>query len=107
MPIEAVNEGEDVPIITRFYEGEIENSPQVDPDDTGTDGTPDATISITYDEDGTAVVADAAMTHRAVGEFEYVWDTAADTTGSGSYVVEATAEFGGETKIERDRIRVR
>lgn len=96
-----VNEGEDVPIIVT-YDGET-----TDPDDTGTDGVPDATISITYDEDGTAVITDAAMTHLSTGRFEYVWDTAADTTGSGSYIVETAAEFGGETKIERDRIRVR
>lgn len=101
MSLGTVHEGEDVPVVVEFDGG------ATDPDDTGTDGIPDASITITYDVDGTVVVNAAAMTHESVGTFEYVWDTAADTTGTGSYVVEVTAEFGGETKIVKDRIGVR
>lgn len=91
--------GEDVPIIAEFDDG------TTDPDDTTADGTADATITITDADTDTEDVSAVAMTHESTGTFEYVWDTTA--AGAGSYIVEVTAEFGGETKIVKDRIRVR
>lgn len=103
MPLRAAIEGEDVPITVSY---EADDGTAVDPDDTGTDAVPDASITITY-EDDTAVVSGAAMNHIATGEFEYVWDTAADVTGTGTYTVDVSAEFGGETKITRSTIQLR
>lgn len=100
MTVESAYEGEDVPITATFDDG------GTDPDDTGTDGTGDASITITANADGTEMVSAAAMTRLSTGVYEYVWDTAADTGGKGVYVLEVTAEFGGETKLVRDSIRL-
>lgn len=94
-------DGEDVPI-TILYEDSSGNG--VDPDDQGTDGVPDAYITITDDTD-TAVVSSVEMTHNAAGDFEYVWDTST-ASGVGEYEVEISADFSGETKITRDSIEL-
>lgn len=99
MTLESVYAGEDVPIVVEFDDG------TTDPDDQATDGTPDADITITNADTDTEAVSAEAMTHESTGVFEYVWDTTA--AGSGSYIIEVTAEFGGETKIVKDRIGVR
>ncbi|MFC6766013.1 hypothetical protein [Natrinema soli] len=92
--------GEDVPIIAEFDGG------TTDPDDTGTDGTGDAMITITDNSDGTELQSSVAMTHQSTGTFEYVWDTST-ANGAGSYGIEVSAEFGGETKIVQSHIRLR
>lgn len=100
MTIESATLGEDVPIQIVYDGG------GTDPDDTGTDGTPDATITITDNSDNTEMISAVAMTHETTGTFTYTWDTAVDTNGSGVYVVEISAEFSGLTKIVKDTIRL-
>lgn len=100
MAIKRAYLGEDVPITITY---EDDTGTAVDPDDTNADAVPDAVINITAPDD-TAAVTDAAMTHTAAGSFEYVWDTAIDAAGAGTYTVEVSAEFGGETKISRNTI---
>lgn len=101
MAIRSAIIGEDIPITAVFDSG------GADPDDTGTDGTPDATITITDNSDGTAVVSSGtAMTHKSTGTFEYQWATGSAANGGGVYVVEVSAEFDGETKIKRDIIEL-
>lgn len=94
--------GEDVPIYIT-YTDDAGNA--IDPDDQDADGTPDADITIVEEATDTEVVSAVAMTHNTTGEFEYVWDTAGAATGT--YRVEATAEFGAETKISKRRIGLR
>lgn len=101
MTVAHAYEGEDVPIQITYDNG------GTDPDDTGTDGVPDASITITDNSDGTAMVSAAAMTHLSTGTFEYVWDSDVDGAGPGTYVIEITAEFDGETKIAKDTISLR
>lgn len=106
MPIQDAFLGEDVPLTVEYTDPDTGDA--VDPDDTDADGTPDASVTISkFDEDIAPTVDGAAMTHTAVGTFEYVWDSGVDEDGTGRYVVETSAEFGGETDIERDRIRLR
>lgn len=100
MAIDPAYVGEDVPLRAIFDEG------GTDPDDTGTDGTPDATITITDNSDGTELQSDTSMTNVSTGVMEYVWDTSA-ANGTGTYGVEVSAEFGGETKIIQSFIRLR
>lgn len=100
MALEPAVVGEDVPIVVEYDGG------TTDPDDTGTDGIPDATITITDNSDGTALITDAAMTHESTGVLEYVWDTAT-ANGAGTYGIEVSAEFGGETKIVQNHIRLK
>ncbi|WP_435552752.1 hypothetical protein [Natrinema sp. CGMCC1.2065] len=103
MTIKSAYAGEDVPIQIAYTNA----AGTVDPDDQDTDDTPDADITITANSDGTEVISAQAMTHNDVGEFEYVWDTDADANGEGTYLVEVTAEFNGETKINRSQITLK
>lgn len=100
MAIDPAYVGEDVPLQAIFDEG------TTDPDDTGSDGTPDAEITITDNSDGTELQSDTSMTHASTGVMEYVWDTST-ANGSGTYGVEVSAEFSGETKIIQSFIRLR
>ena len=102
MPIRAAWVGEDVPVQATYTD---DSGTAIDPDDPDADGTPDATITIVDESDGTEVVSAAAMTHIATGEFEYVWDTS--TASAATHRVEVEAEFDGNTDIEKDRIRLR
>ena len=95
--------GEDVPITITYTD---DTGAAVDPDDQGTDGTPDAEITITDVSDGTDVVGPVGMTHLDVGQFEYVWDTEVDAPGEGGYRVSISADFGGETKIKRSTVKL-
>lgn len=104
MTIESAYLGEDAPLEIAYSD----DSGAVDPDDQDADDTPDAEITISDNSDGTEVISAVAMTHTgSVGEFEYVWDTDADAAGAGTYVVEVTAEFGGETKINKSQITLK
>lgn len=96
--------GEDLPVRVTYTD---DSGTETDPDDTDADGTPDASVTIVDVSDGTELVSSVAMTHQSTGKFEYVWDTDVDANGEGNYRVEAVAEFGGETKIEKDSIRLR
>lgn len=102
MSIRTAYVGEDVPI-TIAYEDDAGNA--VDPDDQGTDGTPDADITIIDTSDDTEVVTAVAMTNTATGEFEHVWDTS--TLAAGSFRVKVEAVFSGETKISKKTIDLR
>lgn len=102
--IDSAYVGEDVPIKMVFEDPDTGDP--VDPDDTDSDGTPDVTLTITG-PNGTEHVTDAAMSNPSVGEYEYVWDTATDASGTGEYTAETTADFNGETKIERVNIRLK
>ena len=95
--------GEDVELTARY---EDSSGTAIDPDDVDADAgaTPDAYITITKQGSATPVVDSAAMTYVATGEFSYVWDTSVNNEGTGTYVVEATADFGGNTDIERVNI---
>lgn len=101
MTIDKAIAGEDVPI-TINYTDDAGNA--VDPDDTGSDGTPDAEVTILDMSTDTELISAVAMTHNETGDFEYVWDTATDADGAGSYRISISAEFSGETKISRDTI---
>ena len=98
MTIESAYVGEDVPLTVVYDDG------GTDPDDTDADGTPDASITITNNADGTEVVSSAAMAYQSTGAFEYVWDTS--TLSDEFYNVEVSAEFGGETDITKDQIEL-
>lgn len=100
MTIKSAYLGEDVPVEIAYSD----DTGAIDPDDQDTDDTPDADITISDNSDGTEVISAQAMTHNDVGEFEYVWDTDVDANGAGTYVVEITAEFSGETKINKSQI---
>lgn len=100
MAIERAYAGEDVPVQIA-YTDDAGNA--VDPDDQGSDGVPDADITIVDTRDETEVVSAAAMTHVATGEFEYVWDSST-ANGPATYRVEISAEFSAETKITKDVI---
>ena len=100
MALGKVYDGEDVPIQISYDSGEA------DPDDTDGDGTPDAEITITDRSDGTDVISAVGMTHQSTGEFEYVWDTEVDANGPELYEVTVSADFGGETKIAKNRLRI-
>ncbi|QCC60758.1 hypothetical protein NP511_02105 [Natrinema thermotolerans] len=102
MTIKSAYAGEDVPLEVSY----TDSNGAIDPDDQGSDGTPDAEITITDNSDGTEVVSAQSMTNTATGEFEFVWDTSA-ANGPGTYRVEITAEFGGETKINRSQIQLK
>ncbi|SFS63114.1 hypothetical protein [Halostagnicola kamekurae] len=103
MTIKSAYVGEDVPIEIAYSD----SNGAVDPDDQDTDENPDADITITANSDSTEVISAQSMTHNDVGAFEYVWDTDADANGSGTYVIEITAEFDGETKINKSQITLK
>ena len=94
--------GEDVELVMQSEE----NGAAVDPDDQDADAsaTPDAYVTIRKEGASTPLVDRAAMNYIATGEFEYVWDTAATNDGTGTYVVDVSADFGGRTDIERVNI---
>lgn len=96
--------GEDVPVAIQYNDPDTGDA--VDPDDTDADGVPDASVTIT-DDGGTEHVTAAAMSHLSTGEFEYVWDTSVDAGDEGTYEVEVSAEFSGDTKIERVQLPLR
>lgn len=96
--------GEDVPLTVTYTDPDTGDP--VDPDDTDSDGTPDVTVTITAPDD-TEVISAVAMSNPSVGEYEYVWDTSTDASGTGEYTAEVTADFNGETKIERVNIRLK
>lgn len=98
MTISKAYDGEDV-VLTINYTDDAGNA--VAPDDTTT--MPAWTITDTSDD--TEVLSGVNGTENATGDYEYVWDTAADAAGPGTYEVEVSAEFNtGETKIQRDTI---
>lgn len=101
MTIKSAYDGEDVPIEIAY----TDSNGAIDPDDQGSDGTPDADITIIDNSDGTEVISATSMTHNDVGEFEYVWDTSA-ANGPGTYLVKVTAEFSSETKINKSKIQL-
>lgn len=94
--------GEDVPITITYTD---DTGTEADPDDLDADGTPDADITITNLTDGVDAIS-AAMTHLSTGQFEYIWDTAVDAPGTGTYRVSVETDFGGETKISRSAIKL-
>lgn len=99
MTISKAYDGEDV-VLTINYTDDATGDP-VDPDDT----TAMPTWTITDTSDDTEVLSAVTGTQNGAGDFEYVWDTAADGNGAGTYEVEVSAEFNsGETKIQRDTI---
>lgn len=100
MTVDSAELGEDVPITIVYDNG------GTDPDDTDSDSTPDAVITITDNSDGTAIISAVSMTHDATGKFVYEWDTSADGIEAGTYIIEITAEFSGLTKISKDLIHL-
>lgn len=97
--IDAAYDGEDVPIRV-LYEDTDETA--IDPDDTAADPT----VTITDSAD-TAHVDGVLMTQNGTGDFEHVWDSATNGSGTGEYTVTITADFASETKISRDTIELR
>lgn len=95
-------EGEDVPITVHFTD---ESGSDVNEDSTS-DTTPTGpTVTVTA-PDGTVVVDGVVMTNNSTGHYEHVWDTAGDSTGTGTYNVEVEGEFNSETKIAKATIQV-
>ena len=90
--------GEDVPLRARFEDG---SGTAVDPDDQDADGVGDAFVSVEKEGAATPLHDRVAMTRAEAGVYEYVWDTATNNDGTGTYVVEVEADFGGETDIDR------
>ena len=93
--------GEDVPVRIQYEDG---SGTAVDPDDQDGDAVADAYITIRKEGADTPLVDSVAMTHIETGVLEYVWDTSVDESGTGMYVVEVSAEFSGETDLERVRL---
>ena len=93
--------GEDVPLRVQYEDG---SGTAVDPDDQDTSGDPNAYITIRKEGADTPLVDSVDMTYIETGVFEYVWDTSVDESGTGMYVVEVSAEFSGETDLERVRL---
>lgn len=106
MPIRPANLGEDVPLTIQYVDAGTDTP--IDPDDTDAtaDGVADAHITIVSPGD-TEVVSGVKMTRNGTGDFEHVWDTAANAPGTGEYEVRVSAEFNGETKISVDTIDIR
>lgn len=90
--------GEDAPFVINY---EDDGGVPTDPDDTTADAVADATITIRKEDADTPVVDGAAMTRVGTGAFEFVWDTGTTASGTGKYIVDVRAVFGGETKITR------
>lgn len=95
-------EGEDVPIRVTFTD---DTDSEIAPD--GASGTTPTGPSITITApDGSTAVSSTVMTGIDTGTYEYVWDTTADSTGTGTYQVEVTGEFSSETKIAKATIQI-
>ena len=101
MALDPVYEGEDVPLQASYVDSA---GAAIAPD--GVAGGTGPAVTVTA-PDGTDVVAAVVMTENEVGTYEHVWDTAADTAGTGTYVVSVTAELSAETDIEKETIEVR
>lgn len=72
----------------------------------GFSGGTGPTVTVTSPND-TAVLDGATMdTEVEVGTYENVWDTSSSLDGTGTYEVEVSGVFSGETKILKDRIRI-
>lgn len=95
-------EGEDVPITVHFTD---DSGSDVNEDSTSQSTPTGPTITVTA-PDGTAVVDGVVMTNNSTGNYEHVWDTAGDSTGTGTYGVEITGEFSSETKIAKATIKI-
>lgn len=98
--IEAALQGEDVPLRVEFTDS---SGQAIAPEGAGDSTGPAVTVTSPNDTD---VVSGATMTEQSVGTYENVWDTASSLDGTGTYRVTVTAEFAGETKIVRDRIKI-
>lgn len=98
--IESAYLGEDVPLRVELVDSSgTPIAPAGASDSTG------PTVTVTAPDDSTPV-SGTVMTEQSVGTYEFVWDTSTLSTGSGTYDVEVTGEFSGETKIVKDRIKL-
>lgn len=97
---EPYREGEDVPIQASYTD---DSGAALAPD--GTSGGTGPTVTVTA-PDGTDAVAAVVMTEVEVGTYEHVWDTAADTPGTGKYVASVAAELSAETDIEEITVEI-
>lgn len=96
-------EGEDVPIRVTFTNDS--DGSEVQPD--GASGTSPTGPTVTImAPDGSDAVSSTTMTSVDTGTYEHVWDTAGDSTGTGTYQVEVTGEFSSETKIAKATIQI-
>lgn len=95
-------EGEDVPLRVTFTD---DTGAEVQPDGASGTAPTGPTITVT-DSQGTEVVSAVVMTGIDTGTYEHVWDTAADSGGTGSYQVEVTGEFSAETKIAKGTVTI-
>lgn len=95
-------EGEDVPIPVHFTD---DSGSDVNEDSTSQTSPTGPTITITA-PDGTEVVSGVVMSNNSTGHYEHVWDTAGDTTGTGTYNIEVSGEFSSETKIAKATIQI-
>jgi hypothetical protein len=98
----AAYEGEDVPITVHFTD---DTGADVNEDSTSSTTPTGPTITVTA-PDSTPVVDGVVMTNNSTGHYEHVWDTAGDTTGTGTYQVEVSGEFSSETKIAKATITI-
>lgn len=96
-------EGEDVPITVHFTD---DTGSDVNEDSTSQTTPTGPTITITEPDSGTNVVDGVVMTNNSTGHYEHVWDTAGDSTGTGTYNVEISGEFSSETKIAKATITI-
>ena len=74
-------------------------------DSGGTDPDSAPSITITDNSDGTELESGTAMTSESTGVYSFAWDTST-ANGAGHYNISITGEFGGETKINKDSIRL-
>lgn len=95
-------EGEDVPITVHFTD---DSGADVNEDSTSQTTPTGPTVTVTA-PDGTEVVSGVVMSNTSTGHYEHVWDTAGDTTGTGTYDVEISGEFSSETKIAKATIKI-
>lgn len=94
-------EGEDVPIVISYTDDAGDPiAPEGASDSTG------PTITITAPTSGSTIIDGVAMTEDETGTYSYVWDTASDFDGTGSYLAEVTGEFSSETKIAKATIQI-
>lgn len=100
MSLDAAYEGEDVPLRVVFTD---DTGAAVAPG--GASGGSGPTVTVTS-PNGTDVVSATVMTEVETGTYEYVWDTASNFDGTGTYSVEVTGEFSSETKIVKDTINI-